>query len=115
MQLKRSLLLGVFAIAIVFSAHAAVAQSLSPMRKTGTTPTDIKGFKLLVGNPYPGRMTFVIIPMDPQFTEVATDAVVRPAEIRLGPGQRPLGDRRVPDRDPRKERTIGVCVQPQGH
>jgi len=46
---------------------AAQAQSLSPMHNSGTTPSDIKGFKLFVGNPYPTRMTFRVIPMDAQF------------------------------------------------
>ena len=113
MQLKRSLFLIVFATAMVFSAHAAMAQSLSPMHKTGTTPTDIKGFRLLVGNPYPGRMTFVITPMNPQFTEVAADAVVRPAEIRLAPGSGRSVMVQFRIGTPRKERTIGVCISPK--
>ena len=113
MQLKRSLFLIVLATAIVFSAHAAMAQSLSPMHKTGTTPTDIKGFRLLVGNPYPGRMTFVITPMNPQFTEVAADAVVRPAEIRLAPGSGRSVMVQFRIGTPRKERTIGVCISPK--
>ena len=113
MQLMRSLFLVVFATAIVFSAHAAMGQSLSPMHKTGTTPTDIKGFRLLVGNPYPGRMTFVITPMNPEFTEVAADAVVRPAEIRLAPGSGRSVMVQFRIGTPRKERTIGVCISPK--
>jgi hypothetical protein len=113
MQLKRALFLVVLAMALVFSAHAAMAQSLSPMHKTGTTPTDIKGFKLVVGNPYPGRMTFIITPMNPQFTAVADDAIVRPNEIRLAPGSGRTVTVQFRIGVPRKERTIGVCVVPK--
>jgi hypothetical protein len=98
---------------MTFSAEAAMAQSLSPMKKTGTTPTDIKGFKLVVGNPYPGRMTFVIVPMNTDFTAVADDAVVRPNEIRLAPGMGRTVTVQFRIGAPKKERTIGVCVVPK--
>jgi hypothetical protein len=113
MQLKRSLFLFAFAAALVFSAHASMAQSLSPMHKTGTTPSDIKGFRLLVGNPYPDRMTFVITPMNPEFTQVASDAIVKPAEIRLAPGMGRSVIVQFRIGSPRKERTIGVCISPK--
>ena len=113
MQLKQALFLFAFAVARVFSAHTAMAQSLSPMHKTGTTPSDIKGFRLLVGNPYPDRMTFMITPMNPEFTEVAPDAIVKPAEIRLAPGMGRSVIVQFRIGSPRKERTIGVCISPK--
>lgn len=94
-------------------AGAAQAQSLSPMHNSGTTPSDIKGFKLFVGNPYKTRMTFLVIPMDTKFKLVAQDAAVNFPEITMVPG----GRRQVIVTfkiDPaQKERTIGVCVQPK--
>jgi hypothetical protein len=113
MQLKQTLFLVAVVAALAFSAHAAIAQSLSPMHKTGTTPTDVKGFRLLVGNPYPDRMTFVITPMNPEFTQIAADAVVRPAEIRLAPGMGRSVVVQFRIGSPRKERTIGVCISPK--
>lgn len=108
--------LGLILIALGLSATlvgAANAQSLSPMHKKGATPTETKGFRLLVGNPYKRAMTFVIIPMDTAFDSPAEHAVVQPAEVRLGPGLSRsvlVAFRIGPDA---KERTIGVCVQPK--
>jgi hypothetical protein len=112
MQLKQSLAAFAFALGLALPA-AALGQSLSPMEKTGTTPSDIKGFKLLVGNPYSGRMTFVIVPMNPEFTAVASEAVVRPNEIRLAPGAGRTVTVQFRIGAETKERTIGVCVMPK--
>jgi hypothetical protein len=93
--------------------NAAPAQSLSPMRSEGETPSLIKGFKLFVGNPYKGRMTFEIIPMDPKFRVRATDAAVNFPQLTMAPGmtRQIIVTFRI---DPAiKERTIGVCVQPK--
>ncbi len=98
---------------VVIGATAASAQSLSPMRNAGDTPTDIKGFKLAIGNPYKTRMVFEVIPMDPKFKVVATDAAVNFAELAMAPGttRQVIVTFRI---DPHiKERTIGVCVQPK--
>lgn len=91
----------------------ASAQSLSPMRNDGETPSTVKGFKLYVGNPYKTRMTFVVVPMDPQFRVLAADAAVNFPEITMAPGttRQVIVTFRI---DPQlKERTIGVCVQPK--
>lgn len=112
MQLaKRSLALTI--IGLCLFAATANAQSLSPMRKSGTTPSDVKGFKLVVGNPYPRSMTFEVIPMDSTFTAVADKAIARPEEVRLGAGLSrsvTIAFKIDPDQ---AERTIGVCIQPK--
>jgi hypothetical protein len=99
---------------LVFALAApASAQSLSPMRNSGPTPSDIKGFRLNIGNPYRTAMTFLVLPMDPKFRSRAAEAQVNFPQITLAPG----GRRQVIVTfkiDPtRKERTIGVCVQPK--
>ena len=113
MQLNTILQIGVVAAAALLTSTAAEAQSLSPMHLTGNTPSATKGVRLLVGNPYKVPITFEIVPMDPSFTNPAPHAVVQPKEVRLAPGF----SRSVLvafDIDPgRKERTIGVCVQPK--
>ena len=91
----------------------ANAQSLSPMHANGLTPSDTKGFRLMVGNPYKTAMTFVIAPMDPSFQHPAEHAVVQPSEVRLAPGASRsvlVAFRIGPGQ---KERTIGVCIQPK--
>lgn len=104
----------IFALGLVLLATGdAAAQSLSPMRADGGTPSDVKGFRLTVGNPYASRMTFTVTPMNPGFTEPAADAAVNAPELRLAPGaSRPvIVTFKI---DPQlKERTIGVCVQPK--
>jgi len=110
MQLNLPLLA---ALALLTATSAAHAQSLSPMRNDGETPSMVKGFKLYVGNPYKGRMTFEVIPMDPKFEVAAADAAVNFPEITLAPGttRQVIVTFRI---DPQlKERTIGVCVQPK--
>lgn len=101
------------ALLLIAVSGAAGAQSLSPMRKEGATPSLVKGFRLYVGNPYPARMTFEIIPMDPHFRFRAVDAAVNFPELTMAPGttRQVIVTFRI---DPAiKERTIGVCVQPQ--
>ena len=92
---------------------AALGQSLSPMHNSGATPSDIKGFRLTVGNPYKQRMTFLIIPMDPKFRVVATEAQVNFPEITMAPGTTRQVIVTFKIDAVRKERTIGVCVQPK--
>lgn len=91
----------------------ADAQSLSPMRREGNTPTDVKAFRVVVGNPYKRRMTFVAAPMDPTFVHPATSASASPPEFRLAPGaSRPVVLQfRVDSKS--KERTIGLCIYPK--
>lgn len=101
------------ALLLLTLAGAAGAQSLSPMRNEGDTPSLVKGFKLYVGNPYRTRMTFEIIPMDAKFRVLAADAAANFPEITIAPGttRQVIVTFRI---DPQlKERTIGVCVQPK--
>jgi hypothetical protein len=110
MQLSAPILAA--AVLLAF-AGAAPAQSLSPMRNEGDTPSMVKGFKLYVGNPYRVRMIFKVIPMDPKFEVAAADAAVNFPEIAMAPGttRQVIVTFRI---DPQlKERTIGVCVQPK--
>lgn len=110
MQLKSPLI----AVLLVLAAGgAASAQSLSPMRNDGETPSNIKGFKLSVGNPYKTRMVFEVLPVDPKFEVLAADAAVNFSELAMAPGttRQVIVTFRI---DPQiKERTIGVCVQPK--
>ena len=94
-------------------AWAAQAQSLSPMHNSGTTPSNIKGFKLFVGNPYKQKMTFLVIPMDTKFKTVAQDAQVNFPEVTMAPGTTRQVIVTFKIDAVRKERTIGVCVQPK--
>ena len=110
MQLRSHVIAGLLLVAIT---GAASAQSLSPMRNEGDTPSLVKGFKLAVGNPYKTRMIFRVIPMDPKFEVAAADAAVNFPEIAMAPGttRQVIVTFRI---DPQiKERTIGVCVQPK--
>lgn len=90
----------------------AFGQSLSPMRKAGTTPTDVKGFRLTVGNPYQQRMVFEITVMDEKFEHPVGEAQVQPSELVLAPGvaRQVIVAFKVPSE---KERTVGVCVVPK--
>ncbi len=65
MQLRT---MGIALGALLLLGGTAAAQSLSPMRGEGVTPSLVKGFRLTVGNPYKAKMTFVVLPMDPRFT-----------------------------------------------
>jgi hypothetical protein len=110
MQLKRSILAATLLLAF---AGDAASQSLSPMRNDGDTPSQVKGFKRFVGNPYPTKMTFIVLPMDPQFRVPAENAAVNFPQLTMAPGttRQVIVTFRI---DPAiKERTIGVCVQPK--
>jgi len=97
---------------VLVLAAPATAQSLAPFEKTGVTPSDRKGFRLVVGNPYSRRMTFRLVPMQADYNTPADNAVVQPSRITMGPGI----SRQVIftfDIDPAKrERTIALCVMP---
>lgn len=115
MQLTIRLILAALALAIVligFMSAPAHAQSLSPMRKEGTTPTEIKGFRLTVGNPYTQRMSFQLIAMDPLFEHEVSGVSISPDELILAPGtsRNVILAFRIPA--PNRERTIGLCVIP---
>jgi hypothetical protein len=99
--------------ALLLIPGMAAAQSLSPMRNEGTTPSNIKGFRLLVGNPYQSKMTFLVIPMDPKFTTLAADAEVNFPEVTMAPGMKRQVIVTFKIDPALKERTIGVCVQPK--
>jgi hypothetical protein len=111
-----SLKLAALALAVVAGtaiAAPAIAQSLSPLEKTGVTPSDRKAFKLTVGNPYKTRMTFVMVPMAPDYQTPIDGVTIRPAELTMAP----QFSRQVIvtfDIDPKKkERTIALCVMPK--
>ena len=106
--------IGAMAFALVaLAANAAAAQSLTPMTRSGTTPGGTKGFKLLVGNPYPMRMTFLVQPLDPGFSEPAPDAVAQPGRVTLAPGHRRSVILAFKIDPLEKERTIGLCIVPE--
>lgn len=94
-------------------AAPAAAQSLSPLEKTGVTPSDRKAFKLTVGNPYERRMTFVLVPLAPDYATPIKGVTIQPPELTMAPGF----SRQVIvtfDIDPtKKERTIALCVMPK--
>jgi hypothetical protein len=110
----RPLILAAAVASLLCAATAAsTAQSLTPMQRAGGTPSDTKGFKLLVGNPYPGRMTFRVSAMDAEFVREVEGAMVKPSILTLAPGKARsiIVAFRI---DPAiKERTIGVCIQPE--
>lgn len=115
MQLSIKLTLLALALVIMGLALAtgqADAQSLSPMRLQGTTPSDIKGFRLTVGNPYQQRMRFQLIAMDPAFTHAVAGSSVTPSELILAPGVRRTVIFAFKIDAPVRERTIGLCVVP---
>ena len=97
-------------LALLLMSVPASAQSLTPMRQSGFTPSDVKGFRLEIGNPYPKPMTFVIVPMDTKFSTIAGQAVVTPSQARLPSGgtRSVVVQFRIPPAY--KERSIGVCV-----
>ena len=100
-----------FALGLAIAAPA-LAQSLSPLEKSGLTPSDKKAFRLQVGNPYDHRMTFVLVPLMPDYQTPIDGVVVRPAKLTMAPGfSRPVIV--TFEIDPTKrERTIALCVMP---
>lgn len=111
MQLNLTLIAA--AAMLLMGAGAALGQSLSPMHNAGATPSDIKGFRLTLGNPYKQRMTFLVIPMDTSFRTAAADAAVNFPEVTMAPGTTRQVIVTFKIDAVRKERTIGVCVQPK--
>jgi hypothetical protein len=100
-----------FALGLAVVAPA-IAQSLSPLEKSGLTPSDKKAFRLQVGNPYDHRMTFVLVPLMPDYQTPIDGVVVKPAKLTMAPGfSRPVIV--TFEIDPtKKERTIALCVMP---
>jgi hypothetical protein len=111
MQLSRRLLPAL----LLFLALPAVAtaQSLAPTHGSGPTPTAIKGFRLTVGNPYRTAMTFLVLPMDVGFRHPVGDVEILPPKLTLAPGftRQVILAFKIPQNS--KERTIGLCVQPE--
>lgn len=112
-SLKLAHLVPLLALLLGFGLAApAAAQSLSPLEKAGVTPSDRKAFRLVVGNPYKQKMTFDILPMQPDYQTPAKGAMVNYPRITMGPGI----SRQIIftfDIDPKqKERKIALCVQP---
>jgi hypothetical protein len=105
--------LALAALLVATGIGAAEAQSLSPLEKTGNTPSARKAFRLVVGNPYDHRMTFVLTPMQADYSTPAKDAAVNYPKLTMAPGF----SRQVIftfDIDPKKkERTIALCVMPE--
>jgi hypothetical protein len=112
-ELKRGLTVLVLFGLAALAASGASAQSLSPMEKKGPTPTAEKGFRLNVGNPYRQRLTFIAVPMDPDFNVPIADVSVRPAEFRLVPGASRTVLLRFKIDPEKRERTIGLCIMPK--
>ncbi|MDB5541858.1 MAG: hypothetical protein JWQ89_3585 [Devosia sp.] len=111
-SLKLAILAMAVATGLAIAAPAA-AQSLSPLEKSGVTPSDKKAFRLTIGNPYNRRMTFVLVPLAPDYKTPIDGVVIRPAELTMAPGF----SRQVIvtfDIDHKKrERTIALCVMPK--
>lgn len=109
----KAALVSVALLAGLAAAAPTLAQSLSPLEKSGLTPSDRKAFRLQVGNPYDHRMTFVLVPLLPDYETPTANVVVKPAELTMAPGF----SRQVIvtfDIDPaKKERTIALCVMPK--
>lgn len=111
MQLTAALLIAV--LAGLGLPAAAAAQSLAPTHGAGPTPGSVKGFRLMVGNPYEVPMRFRLEPMDPGFAAPAADAEVQPGRLALAPGRsrQVILAFKLPPRS--RERTIGLCVTPE--
>lgn len=103
----------VSALLLAVALGPASAQSLSPLQKTGETPSASKAFRLVVGNPYDQRMTFVLTPMQADYVTPARGATLNYPRLTLAPGF----SRQVIftfDIDPKKkERTIALCITPE--
>lgn len=84
------------------------------MTKEGMTPSETKGFRVAVGNPYSDRMTFIAVPMESDFSTMAADAVAKPPRLRLAPGQTRSVIVAFKIDSTRKERTIALCIMPEG-
>ena len=112
MQLTRAPLLALALIAA--QGRAADAQSVSPLRKEGTTFTQRKAFYVNVGNPYRRAMTFRLRTVEADFSTPAPGSVVRPDTLRLGANRtkRVVVAFTIPEGS--RERQIVLCVEPEG-
>lgn len=109
----KAMILAALVAAAFLSAGPALAQSLSPLEKSGPTPSDRKAFRLQVGNPYDRRMTFLLVPMLPDYQTPASGVVIQPAELTMAPGfSRPIIVTFDIDHK-KRERTIALCVMPK--
>jgi hypothetical protein len=111
MQLSRRLL-PTLLLALALPA-AASGQSLAPTHGSGPTPSAVKGFRLTVGNPYKTAMTFLVLPLDVGFSRPVGEVEVQPSRLTLAPGfaRQVILAFKIPQNS--KERTIGLCVQPE--
>lgn len=91
---------------------SATAQSVSPLRKEGTTLTDRKGFYINVGNPYDRTMVFDLAPMEADYATPATRVAVRPRVLRLAPGRSKRVTFMFEIQKDQKERKVALCVSP---
>jgi hypothetical protein len=112
MQLIRHIVIGMVCAA-VFPA-AASAQSVTPLRKQGTTLTDKKAFYVSIGNPYKVPMVFSLAPMEADYATPADRVVVRPAKLKLGVNQTKRVIFMFEIQKDQKERKVALCVSPEG-
>jgi hypothetical protein len=96
----------------VLAASQAAAQGLSPLSRSGLTPSDRKAFHIAAHNPYPRPMDFELHVLDPETGAPASGARVVPDAVRLGPngGRRVTLMFTVPPTG--EERTVVLCIQP---
>lgn len=105
--------IAIAATLVLALAGPTLAQSLSPLEKTGVTPSDRKAFRLTVGNPYPKRMTFELVPLQADYQTPAKNVVVNYPTLTMAPGltRQVIVTFAI---DPnQKERTIALCVMPK--
>lgn len=74
MQSRKLTASWILGMAALVCAHAAVhAQGLSPMQKTGSTPSDRKLFRLSIINPYPKEMRYELSAEDVHTQHMQSD------------------------------------------
>lgn len=112
MQLIVRSIVALFVVAVTVTA--ASAQSVSPLRKEGTTLSSTKAFYVNVSNPYKVPMVFSLRAMETDFETPAKGSVVRPERIKLGVnrGRRVIVKFKIPEG--MGERKIALCVEPEG-
>ena len=99
--------------AAVFTT-AASAQSVTPLRKEGTTLTDKKAFYVNVGNPYKVPMVFSLAPMEADYATPADHVVIRPSKLKLGVNKTKRVIFMFEIQKDQKERKVALCVTPEG-
>lgn len=112
MQLITKTLLALTVSAV--TSTAVSAQSVSPLRKEGTTMTNKKAFYVNVGNPYKTPMVFSLTPMEADYATPARKVVVRPAKLKLGVNQSKRVIFMFEIQKDQKERKVALCVTPEG-